>query len=124
MAREDCVPPTFDSVGLKDALGTLRRIISARSVKLTFQPIDIRRIDRTMAKHNVRSQGECPFYLFDHARNSVREVRLSQVGDLCRIVTEREEEGCVCGDKAPAYAQSAMAHNARKCVYPCAGRAV
>jgi len=41
----------------------------------------------------------------------------SQDGNLCRIVTEREEEGCVCGDKAPAYALSAMAHNARKGVY-------
>jgi hypothetical protein len=70
-----------------------------------------------MAKHNVRSQGECAFYLFDHARNMFGKSGWSQVGDLCRIVTERAEEGCVCGDKAPSYALSAMVHNARKGVY-------
>jgi hypothetical protein len=59
MARANCLPATFDSIGLEYAPRTLRWIISARSLELPFQTIDIRRMDQTMAEHNVTSQGEC-----------------------------------------------------------------
>src|SRR4029450_3144581 len=58
MARANCLPTTFDSIGLEYAPRALRWIISARSLELPFQTIDKRRIDQTMAEHNVSSQGD------------------------------------------------------------------
>jgi hypothetical protein len=46
MARTDRLPTAFDRIGLKYAF-------RARVLELPFQTIDIRRIDRTMAKHNI-----------------------------------------------------------------------
>ena len=59
MAGANCLPATFNGVDLEYALRALSWIISACCLEFPFQTIDIRRIDRTMPKDNVGSQGEC-----------------------------------------------------------------
>ena len=73
MAQANRLPTTFDRIGLKYAFRALGGIIFARVLELPFETIDIRRIDRTMVKHNICSQGECALYFFDHARDDVQE---------------------------------------------------
>jgi hypothetical protein len=66
MARADCLPAAFDSVGLEYALGALGWIIAARGLELLFQTIDVRYVDRPVPKHDVGSQGECTLKSLDH----------------------------------------------------------
>jgi hypothetical protein len=95
MARANCLPTAVDSIGVEYAPRALGWIISAGSLQLPFQTIDIRRIDRTMAEHNVRSQGECALYSFDHAQKRVGKAGGPQHGRLCGTVMDREEKGYV-----------------------------
>ena len=73
MARANCLPTTFDSIGVEYAPRALRWILSARSLEFPLQTIDIRRVNWTVAKHNIRSEGEGTFYFLDHARKGDRE---------------------------------------------------
>jgi hypothetical protein len=59
MAGAHRVPAPLDRIDFKDSLRALDWIVATRSLKLSFQTIDVRRIDRPVSKHDVGSECKC-----------------------------------------------------------------
>jgi hypothetical protein len=66
MAGADCIPAPLDRVGFEDAPCALARVVTACSLKFSFQAIDVRRIDWPVPKHDVCRECKRTLKSFDH----------------------------------------------------------